>query len=60
MEKINDEILSGMMIDHQEIANEFFPLSALFPQLENALMDVSVQVNKLFMFEIKNIYCVCL
>ena len=43
MENIDDEIMGAMMIDHLDLAKEFFPLPSLFPEVENLPPTVQVK-----------------
>ena len=47
MEKINDEILSEMMVEHLCVPNEFYALPPLYPEVEDALWEDPVEVNKI-------------
>ena len=47
MENINDEILAEMMIEHMNVANEFFSLPPLYPEVGDALWEDPVEVNKI-------------
>ena len=47
MEDIENEILSEMMIENLNVPNEFFPLPPLYSEVEDALWEDPVQVNKI-------------
>ena len=47
MEKIDDEILAEMMVEHLCVPNEFFSLPPLYPEVEDALWEDPVEVNKI-------------
>ena len=47
MDAIADEILSEMMVEHLNVPNEFFPLPPLYPEVEDALLEDPVEVNKI-------------
>ena len=47
MEEIADEIMSEMMIENQTVPNEFFSLPPLYPEVEDALWEDPVEVNKI-------------
>ena len=44
VENIDDEIMSEMMTENQDLGNEFFPLTTLFPDVDSHL-STAVQVN---------------
>ena len=59
MEKINDEILSEMIVEHLCVPNEFYPLPPLYPEVEDALWEDPVEVNKKIIyvcFLLKGVY----
>ena len=59
MENINDEILSEMMVEHLSVPNEFFLLPPLYPEVEDALWEDPVEVNKNYLcvfFLLKGVY----
>ena len=47
MENTNDEMLSEMMVEHLSVPNEFFLLPPLYPEVEDALWEDPVEVNKI-------------
>ena len=47
METIADEILSEMMIGNESVTDEFYPLPPLYPEIEDALWEDPVEVNKI-------------
>ena len=47
MESINDEMLSEMMVETLSVPNEFFSLPPLYPEVEDALWEDPVEVNKI-------------
>ena len=47
MENINDEILSEMMVENLSVPDEFFNLPPLYPEVEDALWEDPVEVNKI-------------
>ena len=47
MENINDEILSEMMVENLSVSDEFFNLPPLYPEVEDALWEDPVEVNKI-------------
>ena len=47
MENIDDEILSEMMVENLSVPNEFSLLPPLYPEVEDALWEDPVEVNKI-------------
>ena len=47
MENTNDEILSEMMVENLCVPNEFYKLPPLYPEVEDALWEDPVEVNKI-------------